>query len=182
MWILLAILVVCLTFAVLALIGASVPVIMCAGFAVLIVSIWVMFWAGSWWLAENLDVLFRRFDVFENKLSGSFRDHGDLDRLEGIRNLLGLLAGTVQKLSEMAEFVGEKSQPGFANAVKSFKEAQNQEKLRKKAEEESERRFTESLDAAVLNARKAREREAEIARRRFRESHQNQDADRAERK
>jgi hypothetical protein len=82
------------------------------------------------------------------------------------------LMARLDSLAAMAEFVGEQSFPNFANAVKTFKKAQEDGRLRKEQQDLQERQFKDSLDTAVRNTLREREREAEAARQRFKRSHE----------
>ena len=83
----------------------------------------------------------------------------------------GILA-RLDSMAAMAEFVGEQSHPNFANVVKNFKDAQEEDRRKQAQRESEERHFKERLDAAVLDARVEREKKANATREAFRQSHE----------
>jgi hypothetical protein len=109
----------CVIFVGLAVFGASVPVILCVGFPVLIVSIWFLYWELY---VTHLD------------LPNWFREIpaqlGSLIQVSGVVPpevpLLWQITEQLKKITEMAEFVGEQSSPNFANKVKTFEEVQEE--------------------------------------------------------
>src|SRR5438094_197674 len=121
------------------------------------------FVAGVWMFGirrvnEIIAVLQSAKEVESSELLELGRGLGALRR--HLDELQPELLARLDSLTAMVEFVGEQSHPNFANAVKSFKDAQEEE-IRKKAQKDNEeRRFRESLDASVGNARAEREREA----------------------
>ncbi len=174
MWIPLLLLAVCAIFAGLAVSGASLSVILCVGFAALIASIWILYWIGSWWLADQLNVVLETLDNIREAVCGP-SDHEVLWRsggLVGISSKLYYIREEIQKLTQMAEFVGEQSFPNLANAVKNYQEAKGEEVRKKVQQESEEKRFRETLDAGVKDAMIEREKEANVAREGFRRSHQ----------
>lgn len=174
MWIVLVLVADCAIFAGLALLGASLSLILCVGFAALIGSIWLVYSTGSWWLADQLNLVLGRLDKIQDAVCGPF-DHEMLLRSGGVVGLcrkLGHLREEIERLTQMAEFVGEQSHPNFANAVESFKGAQEEERRRQAQRESEERAFKETLDAAARDASAERKKEADAARDAFRRSQQ----------
>lgn len=90
--------------------------------------------------------------------------HNSEEVAASIAQNLGWIRDSLGRLEEMAEFSGEQTVPNFAEAVKSFKDAQREEQRRQAGREAEEKRFNESLDAAVRDAVAERHRQAEAAR------------------
>ncbi len=117
-----------------------------------------------------------------NWLQSNQRHAQDLERIDALHALrreavdqgetLREVAEHLNSLTAMAEFAGEQAFPNFTNAVKNYKDTQKEQQRIKAQADSEERRFRETLDAAVRHARIEREKEANAAREAFRRSRQ----------
>lgn len=85
MWIMYLMLGICAVFAALGVVEAPVPIILCVGFAIIALSLWVIYWTASWWLAGQVTrSVFPRLDKLREAVDNSCDDEEICDLLEQI--------------------------------------------------------------------------------------------------